>query len=136
MYAYCMYIVNTLFFTVFEYAKVCLLLTCLFYPPCLSYSCVIKFRLQNSVTLHFRQRRLDSITCTNTQVFQECNCLESRPLVIRGLDSRLFRSITQVYRVSIIIMPRCAHAQERYTVVCVCVCVCVCRVPQLLNAQV
>ncbi len=25
-----------------------------------------------------------------------------------------------------VIMPRCAHAQARYTVVCLCVCVCVC----------
>ncbi len=36
-----------------------------------------------------------------------------------------------------VIMPRCAHAQARYTVVCfcVCVCVCLCRLLQLLKDQ-
>ncbi len=46
---------------------------------------------------------------------------------------------------SIIFMPRCAHAQARYTVVCLCVCVsvclcvcvsvCLCRLLQLLKDQ-
>ncbi len=39
----------------------------------------------------------------------------------------------------IIIMPLCAHAQARYTVVCscvcICMCVCVCRLLQLLKDQ-
>ncbi len=32
-----------------------------------------------------------------------------------------------------LIMPRCAHAQARYTVVCLCVCLC--RLLQLLKDQ-
>ena len=34
---------------------------------------------------------------------------------------------------SILIMPRCAHAQAKYTVVCLCVCLC--RLIQLLKDQ-
>ncbi len=34
--------------------------------------------------------------------------------------------MVRVLRVCIIIMPRYAHAQARYTVVCVCICLSVC----------